>query len=317
MRVHPRKRFVDKALTAAYAAVPEIIAVDTGVVQPVMCPQGQTFWFSLSEGTSADITTHLWNNIDVPDSTLVDSQRVLLMKFKETYRMSNTTNAMLNIRAYHIRLRRDVQTTTWGVTDVLFTGWQNAGIPVTAGSGDTSDLYLTPFLSPQFCQYFKITRVQKKKVMPGKETFFSVHNNYGKLINYRQSQDWFRQSGIWRGILFAIDGQLTADYATHVPPITNYPGTTKTEMAVHYKDTWHYKYIAPYTHKVKFIPGTFLSTADLDHIVNPRLGEPEQYVGLDDSKAAGRPGDKEMGIIAHQNIQSATGSTVQLGAGSS
>lgn len=327
--MRPKKSFVRKALPIAYANIPENQTLETGALGPIPVPRTQQFWFHLFEGTNDDLINHCWNQIPnqaLPDAKTLESAKILVQKFTESHKFANTSTANVHMKVYWISLRQDwdasgpdpvVELQTGLTNAVRMTNFQHSS-QNNAGS-NPGPLFITPFMSPRFCQKFKITKVKKYTIKPGAERWVSLKNNYGATVSYRQTSDFVALKRLWRGCIISVYGQVNfpsnaGEITADNPPVSINAGTSTGELGEVFKTTWHWKYIEPIGKTVTMLCHVYPTNTDSfgnialqenNAVISSRTGNPIRVVsqGLAGNNApdAGISAETAQGILANQN----------------
>lgn len=209
--------------------------------------------------------------------------QILLRDCAQKCRMTNLSTGSVIITEYRVRARHDqIQAasganSTCQVSDVITNGFADASSA--SGTGDavyqtplTSDTYgATPFMNPRFVQQYKVIKVRKFELQPGKSKVFGYKTlkprviknedfNQGVapfLINPPAGQTAFKQ--VSKGQSFSVfQAQGTIASSIEATAAVNNIGVGNITIGMIYETKMHYSIIAPanvYSHGSTRIPG--------------------------------------------------------------
>nr|WAE42684.1 MAG: capsid protein [Cressdnaviricota sp.] len=152
------------------------------------------------------------NSISTPYTDRIFVQSCTIMNT-----MTNACNSTVNVEMYYYRPRRDVpigQGTT--MTAFLADGFADA-LSDTAPRNMMNDTSITAFQSPTLVQWFKITKVKKFKLAPGRSIRYMIKVGADKVMHNELYQDTTPALGFYRkhaGAFFKIYGEPVTDTAS-------------------------------------------------------------------------------------------------------
>lgn len=225
----------------------------------------------VANSNSTYCINHIWNialampipaasnqsNNAIGNLTTGLNDRFIVTKAIMTHRMNNVTNVPCFVDMYYCICRKELPNLASNIifTSVLSEGFAANGHPTVALTTDPMQKdELTPFQSTTFCEYFKIYKVRKMTLMPGRTRTVSISSRKPKWFNMSnylnqtsqtetyltttRTVSWVRGS---KFILFKLKGDIISNPDT---PTTNVTGAVcKVDVVTNNRLT--YKVVSP------------------------------------------------------------------------
>lgn len=202
--------------------------------------------------------------------SLGPTTQILLRDCSQKCRMTNLSTGTAIVTEYRCRARHDcvqgasAAVTTTSVSDIITNGWADVQAATAGGDAtyqtklDNTSYGSTPFMNPRFVQHFKVLKVKKRELLPGRSIKFGyktlkpriVKNedfnpgNTPFLINVPAGQTAFKQ--VLKGQTFSVFvAQGTIASSVEATASTNVIGIGNVTLGLIYETLIHYSVISP------------------------------------------------------------------------
>lgn len=156
-----------------------------------------------------------------------DSVRLFIKTGKHTLSLRNNTNNITHITLYDIITKRDPPSIT---LDTPSEAW-SVGVTDAGGATLSATVGQTPFKSPEFREYYRVTNAKSFTLEAGEQHLHIVHHKYNKAVSTVRFQNaaGLTCSGFTRWILVVNYGGTVHDAAT---PALVAPSTTSLDFVM-------------------------------------------------------------------------------------
>lgn len=122
--------------------------------------------------------------------------KMLVKSYKNSYKMTNAQTSPVEIWEYRVQARRDMTIDVDTVLSLAFTATVAQAVgsttvlsALTVNPVSASTLGATPFMSNSFTRQYKIVKVKKRVIMPGKWWIISYSSIKPKIFSYKDLSD--------------------------------------------------------------------------------------------------------------------------------
>lgn len=186
------------------------------------------------------------------------TDRVYIVSAEVQNTLTNACNSTVNVEMYRYQPRRDVPLAQGSTPlSVLITGLLDAKSDAISPSAD-HDVTVTPFQSPSFVQWYKITNKKTFRLAPGKSMRYVIRSGSGIVHRNELYNDATQALLSYRkmhGVFFKIYGEPVTDTSA---PSTVSLGACKVALVSNMRYNWRYiPSHQSHTEHVDYLPTTF------------------------------------------------------------